>query len=339
MWSNCLRAGITRYAWAWVIGVTASLPLFVSPALAQRPPTDRHIAVVADYLDRVQLAEPIHSRGMSVFPVTLERDYRFPWEMHGLDAALASGVLLISEKGDGGSVGNLTAENRSGSQYVLMLQGEIVRGGKQTRTLRDDVVIGPGQRVELDVYCVEKNRWQGGAMLSAAGVLAPQSVQAELRQGADQTRIWAKVAENNQSLGAENATGSLETALNAPGVRRELDALRRGVVPRAPAEAYGFVFAARGRALGAEFFGTRELAREYLPKLIDSYAIDPIVIPMTKKGIALDGREQPNGAPHRERIVASDQQAAIDFVEDVFRAGSRSASTPGAGSGIRVGGD
>ena len=120
----------------------------------------------------------------------------------------------------------VVVKNTSRDQHVFIMTGEVISGGKQTRTVRSDVVLAPGQRIELSVFCVEAHRWRGGEKFSAANALLPQSIQQELRRGASQGRMWSEVARNNAALGAENATGSLELALRAKPVQDKLAAMK-----------------------------------------------------------------------------------------------------------------
>jgi hypothetical protein len=292
---------------------------FVGTALAQRPSAAGHVDELAGYLDRVEIASPVAYRQLAVYPV-LVGNYRGPegrWLT--LDDAVARGVLLVREKG-GGSVPVVIVENRSRDEHIFLMTGEVLSGGKQTRTIRNDVVLAPGQRVELSVFCVEAHRWEGKAEFSAGRVLVPQSIQKELRRGADQNHLWSEIARNNQALEAENATGSIELALKAGSVRVRLDEVRRAIVPNLPEGTRGFIFIDRGRAVGAEFFGSERMARELFPKLLDSYAVDCVLL---RRG---------GGAPER----ATDHSAAIDFFHRVCRAGSNRADTPGSGAGIRT---
>ena len=155
---------------------------------------------------------------------------------------------MVSEKG-GGAVPVLWVENRSPDQHVFIMGGEVIAGGMQTRTVRRDVVLAPGQKIDLEVFCVEAHRWAGEAKFSLGSkTMLPQSIQGEVRKGADQVKIWSEVARNNATLSAENATGSLEKALEAPTVRGKLDEVRRKIVPGIPAGTTGFIFVAHGRA-------------------------------------------------------------------------------------------
>ena len=286
---------------------------------AQRPSTDRHVGELAAYLDRVEIAEPVAYRHLAVYPLLVSQEVKLPARWLTLDAAVRQGVLTVQEKGTGGSVPVVIVQNRSRDTHVFLLAGEIVSGGKQTRAVRRDLILAPGQRVELDVFCVEAHRWEGEVRFSAAEAMVPQSIQKELRRGSDQRRVWSEISRNNRALQAENATGSLELAIKARPVREKLSEVRRAIVPRMPGGTVGFIFVSRGRALGAELFGNEEIADKLLGKLLDAYAIDCIL---------LGGR-----LPRPER---EDHGTAIEFFQRVCRAGSERTGTPGSGAGIRT---
>jgi hypothetical protein len=272
------------------------------------------------YLDRVQIAEPVVFRDLAVYPVLLSggADLRGSWLT--MDQAISRGILVVSEKGAGGSVPVVVVENRSRSEHIFIMGGEVISGGKQTRTVRNDLILAPGQRIDLDVFCVEAHRWSGEKSFGSAKLLVPQSIQQELRRGATQAGVWAEVARNNAALKAENATGSLETAINSRPVQDRLAEVRGGIVPRIPEGTVGFVFVHGARALGAEFFGNDEMARSLLPKLLDSYTVDYVILKGGESGI----------------LPRPDNRVAIEFYERVCRAGSDRSVTPGSGAGIRT---
>ena len=273
---------------------------------AQRPSAEKHVRELAKYLDGVKIAEPIAYRQLSVYPILVE------------DQSLLRGRWLTKS---GGTVPTVRVGNKSRDENVLIMTGEVIAGGMQTRTIRHDVVLAPGQTIDLDVFCVEAHRWSGEDKFSGGSkIMVPQSIQGKLRSGADQGKVWSEVARNNSSLKAENSTGSLEKAMNSSHVRRRLDEARRKIVPEIPSGTVGFIFVGNGRALGAELFGSEDLARELLPKLLDSYVVDYVILRDTNSA----------------RAVRSDHRAAIDFFELLCRAGSQRATTPGSGSGIRT---
>ncbi len=290
----------------------------VRPSVVPPPPTP-HVPELAAYLDRLEIRHPLLCDRLAVFPVMLRGHGGPGGRWWTADAAIAKGILVVAEKGGGGAVPVIIMENRSRSDHVFVMAGEVVSGGKQTRTVRQDIILSPGQRVETPVFCVEAHRWRGKAAFGAAGVLVPQSIQKALRKGADQSAVWAEVARNNAALGSENVTGSLEVGLKAEPVARKLAEVRRTIVPEVPAGSVGFLFADRfaGRAIGAEFFGRSDLAHALLPKVIDAYAVDLVL--QIRGGCVM-------------RPV--DRAVAREFLNRIRRAGSYRTGTPGSGAGI-----
>jgi len=285
---------------------------------AQRPSTDRHVAELGQFFNGVKIAAPIVEQRLAIYPVLVDDVPLLHGTWLTLDEAVTRSTLVISEKG-GGTVPVVSVENRSREAYILLMMGDVIKGGMQTRTVRHDTVLSPGQRLEVEVFCVEAHRWQGEKEFSAAKAKVPQSIQNELRRGASQGEVWSGVARNNASLGTENATGSLELALKSSSVEKKLDAVRKRIVPEIPRGTVGFIFVHAGRAVGAEFFGSEELARAEFPQLLDSYAVDYVIL----GGLGRWAGE-------------NDNKAATGFFERVCRAGSQRAKTPGSGAGIRT---
>jgi hypothetical protein len=285
------------------------------------PPPPLHVQELAWYLDGLEIRRALVVGRLAVFPVVLRRADTLGGRWWTLDAAIGKGVLGVYEREGGGTVPLVMMENRSRDDYVFAMAGEVISGGKQARTIRQDVILAPGQRVEAPVFCVEAHRWAGKAAFAPGEVLVPQSIQKEMRKGADQSAVWGEVARSNAALGAENPTGSLERGLKTAPVRRDLDDVRRMIVPEVPRDCVGFIFADRyaGCGIGAELFGRSDIALALLPKLIDAYAVDYVV---QFKGDRTSG--------------AIGAGVAAEFLNRIRRAGSYRAETPGSGFGIRL---
>ena len=283
------------------------------------PPVQPHVPELERYLGLLEIRQPIVYGRLGVVPVAVRGGPYLGGAWWTADAAMAKGILVVMETEGGGSVPVILMENRSRSDHVFVMAGEVVSGGKQTRTFRQDVILAPGQRIQTPVLCVEAHRWRGDQEFRGAAVFVPQSIQRALRKGADQGAVWEEVARNNAALDSENPTGSLELGLKAGPVQRRLDEVRRHIMPGVRADTVGFIFIDRfsGRGLGLELFGRTDLARALLPKLLDAYAVDFVL---------RDGREYP-GMPPAENV-------AWDFLNRVRRAGSYRTETPGSGAGL-----
>jgi hypothetical protein len=282
-------------------------------------PQRGHVKEMADYVERVEIYAPIRYQHLAVFPVRLREGATLRGSWLTMDQALSRGVLLVREKGTG-TVPVVLVENRSRDDMVFIMSGELLAGGKQTRTVRQDVVLSPGQRVELNVFCVEQRRWEGDLSFKSSGAVLPQSIQQALRKGADQQMIWSEVARNNRALGVETSTDSLDHALKSEKVGNSLAEVRRRILPEVPADSVGFIFVSGHRALGAEFFGRPDLAKALLPKLLDSYSVDCIL-------------------RHKDRVLTDEktqESVALAFFNRLRNAGSFRVETPGSGAGIQT---
>jgi len=75
-----------------------------------------------------------------------------------LENAIKEKKISITEVSSSGTVNTLFAENTS-FDTILLLAGEIVKGGKQDRIIGSDVIILPGEKKNISAFCVERGRW------------------------------------------------------------------------------------------------------------------------------------------------------------------------------------
>jgi hypothetical protein len=98
--------------------------------------------------------------------------------LHGKDRVAAADFLTLKEAmeqklvvvHETGSVNELSVENLSKDRAVYIQYGDIVKGGKQDRTLQYDIVLSPSSgKVPLPSFCVEQGRWRarGGENVAA----------------------------------------------------------------------------------------------------------------------------------------------------------------------------
>ena len=142
-------------------------------------------------------------------------------------------------------------------------------------------MLAPGQRIDLEVFCVEAHRWAGEAKFSLGSKDHAPAVRSRARSagGPTRRRSGTEVARNNTTLSAENATGSLERALETPAVRSKLDAVRRKIVPGIPAGTDRlYLRQSTAGPWARSCSAARDIARALLPKLLDSYAVDYVIV-------------------------------------------------------------
>ena len=283
------------------------------------PSPKKHVRELARYLDGVKIAEPIVYRQLSVYPILARTCRRFRAAGSRLTRRFRGGSSM-SARGPTRDIDMVQVQNHSPEENVLMMYGEVIAGGMRTRAVRQDVVLAPGQKIDLCVFSVELNSRLGEEKFSGGSKnMLPQSILGELRRcNADQNRVYSEVARVDLSLDAENASEDLDVALNSTHVRKKLEDVRRRIVPQIPSGTVGFIFVDHDCAVGADFFGSADLARELLPKILDSYVVD-YVLPSDSDS---------------DREGKSDRHVAIEFFERICRAGSQLATPIGSGDGI-----
>ncbi|MBL7942290.1 MAG: hypothetical protein JNM00_05970, partial [Flavobacteriales bacterium] len=104
------------------------------------------------------------------------------------------------------------------NEYLFIHSGDIVKGGKQDRTIQYDVVIEPNEKSEpLASYCVESGRWTPRGNESAAqfGWCSQMVSSRELKLAARYTReqgeVWGNVSKQQSGLNT-NMAGTYRVA-------------------------------------------------------------------------------------------------------------------------------
>jgi hypothetical protein len=230
---------------------------------------------LTDTIRRLTVRPGHTHRGLTVFPLVMERAQDETAYL-SMTEAMDREELVIMEK-DHGSVPIVRAEN-TGKRPILLLAGEIIVGGKQNRTLREDVLLLPGTaRIELPVYCVEHGRWRGkesGAEFSTRSSIAATRVRSAAQAGAGQSEVWAGVSTYQQELKTEAPTADLQTVQDSPQLRAALQNYRGAFRSKWPKECVGMVVARYGQIVGADIFCNTRVFRKHRERLLESYAID-----------------------------------------------------------------
>jgi len=242
----------------------------VRPRPRPEPPNS-----VVRYLSRVRIQGPYSDRGLTVYTLTTHAP-ESAYNYLTLDEGIASGQILIQEIKDG-SVPTLQLRNVS-RRWAFLMNGELVKGGKQNRTVRSDMLVPPNGTawVNLPVFCVEQGRWRGvSGKFSAGKAFAPNSVRAGLNQGYDQAETWRKVGEANKAAGVRTATGDVTVIYSDAKTRKKIDEITSRLIRCIPRKQYvGLVIAHGRRIVSADLFANAQLYANLYEKVIRSHAAE-----------------------------------------------------------------
>lgn len=156
------------------------------------------------FIKSIHFSEPQTFRNVTVMPlfsnILNENQYLL------LDEALKTGKFKIKEVSEGGSVPELSVINELESD-VLLLDGDILVGAKQNRTINTTIIIGKGKEVVIPVSCVERGRWNyrtrefrsaGYQVDSDIRKMKAKTVSSSLKSSrgyrTDQSGIWDRVS-------------------------------------------------------------------------------------------------------------------------------------------------
>ena len=312
---NCRLVWMSVVVAALVVAGTAGLALAQEQKAAAKA---SHVPEVKTLLGDLKIGKPRTHKNMIVFPIHFGGK-QAPGDWATLDDAVAAGHLKVTEKAQA-SVPEVVMEN-TGARAVLLMSGEIIKGGKQTRVVRKDTIIEARQEVAVAVLCIEQRRWAGGKDFKHSSNMAPARIQGLLKSGAGQGRVWEGVRGTLRSFGAESRTESLDEGLDSPKAKKAFGDAHRDLGKFSPPEVVGIAVAdARtGKVIGLELFGRRDLFERLQGKLIEGYTTDLVLAA---------GEWKRDDA---KKVNEADVRA---FLDRALAGTSRYEDTPGSGRGI-----
>jgi hypothetical protein len=260
-----------------------------------------------DFLTKLGAAESYTYKNLRLYPVRSKESFRQQFRTVGkyitLQEALTKNKIKISEQDASGTVGELTMENIS-NDTIIVLPGEIIKGGKQDRIIRKDVVLAPKSgKKKLDVFCVESGRWSDrqasavGRNSSAAEFKSYHSkgavsLRKVVEKESDQGKVWDEVEVINSKNKTNTSTKTYTAITNSGEFNKDLAQYSKFFLNKLKSETdvIGVVVVTGDRVVGCDLFATHELFTGQLESLLQSYATEAIlngktvaVVPQTVK--------------------------------------------------------
>jgi hypothetical protein len=231
----------------------------------------------------VRLSGPYTHKNLSVFLVH-RKDAAAEEPYLTLQEALDKGLVKVVETG---SVGQLVIHNNAGNINIYIQSGDIVKGGKQDRTIQYDYVLIPKQKkLDVNSFCVESGRWRqrGGEAAdkfeSSNYQLATRELKMAAKYEGDQSRVWQEVARTQDQLSenvgtsvrAPQSVSSLQLSLERKEVKEFTEQYTEKLLPiiKDKPDAAGFVYAVNGQVVGADLYASAGLFAKLWPKLLRS---------------------------------------------------------------------
>jgi hypothetical protein len=191
-----------------------------------------------------------------------------------------------------GEVNRLRIDNRSDSD-VFAHSGQIVKGGRQDRTLAFDLIVSAGSSgTPVEAFCVESGRWTGRSGESAgnfgqsSALVASYELKQAILEEASQSAVWNAVAAVQDNLGnsirrnvasAQSPT-SLQLTLENDALRAYVREYTNGLGSLVDdhSDAIGYACVINGRLACAEVYGSHSLFTGMWPRLLAANAVESV---------------------------------------------------------------
>ena len=272
-------------------------------------------AAPAPAVARLTLDGPYTHENLSIYVVrgatSDRRDYMT------LDEGLTARTVAVREKGaragqDQAEVNAVEIENRS-TKWLFLQAGDIVKGGKQDRTIMTDLLLAPGSGPQsIDAFCVEHGRWtpsrDGLAFTQSPGIVSGGSLKRAIQSDKNQSRVWEEVAKaEGQAVkavraagapldanGALSSTGTYNAIAQNKTVSGSRDAYVAALLPQLQKHenAIGLAVAINGKVTSADVYRSPALFRRLSGKLLNSFAVEALLARDTAQPVTAPGKEQ-----------------------------------------------
>jgi len=204
-----------------------------------------------------------------------------------LEEAMETQTGLVHETGD---VNELLIEN-PGDLDLFIQAGDIVKGGRQDRTLGADFIVpAKSGKVPIPVFCVESARWhkrrnESDAYFSKSSDFASsKKLRMALQSKKSQGEVWASVEEDqaklSESIGlcaqAAMSPSSIQLSYEMKETTAAVEEYLAGLEAAPSPEAAGVIWAINGKFSHADVYGDAALFRKVWKKLLRAAAFEAI---------------------------------------------------------------
>ncbi|WP_432797219.1 ARPP-1 family domain-containing protein [Poriferisphaera sp. WC338] len=265
------------------------------PATQPRTASKQVVYNAKAVLEQITLQEPMRHENLTLYMLSAP-DEMDTSDVITLEHAMEIGKLKVIETSN---VNKLAVVNES-DKTVFIHAGDIVRGGKQDRTLAHDMLIPPkSDPIPVDSFCVESGRWaqREGESTSyfsrSKNMLNDNDAILNARLRKSQQGVWRSVKNVQSRVGA-----ALETDVQAPASLSSLqltlenqelnDAAKlyanalRAAATRYP-DTRGFIACINGEVYVAHLYASHKLLIDIWHKQLNALAAEAISQSANKK--------------------------------------------------------
>jgi len=185
----------------------------------------------------------------------------------------------------GETVNTLYIENTS-NDTIMLMAGEVVKGGKQDRVLAQDMILTPRSgKKDISVFCVEQGRWTYSEDSKKAdnafyGYSKVSSM--NVRKVAVVDKSQQKVWENVKDVTSKNSAATESGTYTALDTSKKYNADLKGysdyfkAMMKTQGNVIGVVACTGDKVIGCDMFATTDMFNLYFENLMNSYSTEAI---------------------------------------------------------------
>jgi hypothetical protein len=277
--------------------------------------------LIKQFIDGINIGNAQSYRNLAVFP--LVSDYVLDLDYLTLDEALDKDAVDVVELDQDGSVPELKVVNKS-EAMILILDGEELVGAKQNRIVNTTILIAGKDTVVIPVSCVEQGRWSYDSkkFRSQKRVMSPRMRAGKSEQvrfslelsgdfTADQSTIWNDISEKALRMDAQSPSSAMSAIYKKKGQSIK-DYTQHFSLSGSQ---IGAVFMINGQVVGMDCFGKPETFEKVFEKLVESYALDAIDTPESKKDTKIE-RDQATKFVHSPTTCKAEPHPSVGLGTD-----------------------
>jgi len=250
------------------------------------------ITTPIDFLSEVTFSPPVNFKNLQIFMVHGKTNADNLSYVTLKDAMENQWVEIIETS----NVNELSLRNNS-DKTIFINAGDIIKGGKQDRTLTYDMVIAPRTKEQkLSSFCVEAGRWSKRGNESSAGfssntkMLTSRKLKIASKQHNSQDSVWANIAyqqdrinsnvsyyyNSNVDVKSSQSASSLELTLDNKELRQMKEDYKSTFKDLTENTTIGFAYAINGELYNVDIYNNRQLFLDLFDKLLDAAIIEAI---------------------------------------------------------------
>lgn len=238
--------------------------------------------MIEELIADLEVMEPITHNNITLFGLRRKKAAS-GLEYLLLSEAIEHNLATVSEQSTTGSVPEVTIDNQSDSN-ILLVDGEEVLGAKQNRIINSTMLVPGKNKQKIPVSCVEQGRWAYSSSSFTCGSVSHIALRQKKSSSvthnlsmtqtyhSNQGEVWEEISNKASSMKSYSATSSLHDIYDDH--RNKLEDYKQAFADLQGV--HGFLVAINGIPQCADIFDKPATMDKIKSRLFEGYALDAI---------------------------------------------------------------